>query len=146
MIANGVDEYLKARTGEGSKYWMDRVGCLIASHTDEETKASRCDDWMMDLSTLLWNKVKPLPCYDWSKQDENIVCASLMGLILTLWSTRVIRAKSFDLRRPAEVRKGMMKRLWEYRDLNHEAMWDSSKDKEFFPLQEWECPFTGEKV
>lgn len=141
-----VDEYLKVRTGEGAQFWMDWIGNTIPKYTNQETKVSRSGEWLASLSVTLWLRVKDLPCYDWSKQDENIICSSLMGLILILWSTRVIRAKSFDPRRPELVRREMVKRMWDYRDMVTEAMLDSTKDKQYFPLQEWKCPFTGEKV
>jgi hypothetical protein len=139
-----VDEYLKTKTGEDAKFWMDWIGKNIAEWTDEETKRTDCDCWMEDLASTVWAMIEPMPCYDWSVQDENIVTASIVGLILSMWSCRVINAKSHDPRRPVETRKEMLQKLSLYQTMLNQAMYNDSQDKVYFPLQEWESPYVDE--
>lgn len=140
-----VDEYLKVRTGEGAQFWMDRIGQLIHNNSDPGTRESDVKSWLGDLVSDLWAGMRHLPIYNWKTMDENIAISSVLGAILSLWSCRIIRAKSYDNRRPLEVRQNMMRRLLTFQRILFECTVDETHDHQYFPAQEWHSPFTEER-
>lgn len=134
-------------TGEGKKFWLNWIGEKIGKYAtgpkvkikgnvhDTMKKGWR---WLQDLSKEVWDRtVTRLP----DGMDENILCARITGLILTLWTCRIIRAKSYDPRRPAKVRRTMMDRFVDTGRFLIECVADESLDHAYFPSQEWDPPF-----
>lgn len=138
-----IDKLIEDGTGETCQFWMDFIGNMIQKHTKPSDNPlhgfTESDQWLIELSQELWKRVQPR--HDLTKMDENIICSSLMGLILVQWSCRVRRAKSYDPRRPVEIRKGMMKRFLDYQHALMDAMMNEENDHNFFPKQEWDPPF-----
>lgn len=97
---------------------------------------------MKDLIDAVWKSIEKMPCYDWNKMDGNIILSSLVGTILVLFACRITRAKSYDGRRPVEIRKKMMHSLCQ----THHALFDifvnESRDHIFCPSQGWDPPFS----
>lgn len=135
---NRVEELLLEGTGETADWWMNFIGERVVAHTDDK-RSTDSGAWLKDVADALWGRVKPR--YDLTVMDENIICSSLASLIYTLWSCRIRRAKSYDPRRPLEVRKGMMGRLLGYQHALLDYMTDESRDHVYFPAQEWGPPF-----
>ena len=140
-----LDAYLRERTGWTSKFWFDWIGERIYHHSWEvEDSVHREGDitaWMRDLIQFLHDTIQPLPIYDWTKMDGNIICASLAGLIFTLWSCRIIRCKSYDGRRRVEDRRRMMHSLNRLHHMLLECMVNESRDHVYAPAQGWDPPF-----
>lgn len=138
-----VEALLFDMTGDGCQYWMDLIGSLIVKHTKPSDNplhgSTESNLWLRDLSDELWSRIPSR--HDLTKLDENIICSSLLSLILTLWSCRIKRAKAYDPRRPVEIRKRMLKRANEFHAALLACMTDESHDHEYFPKQEWDPPF-----
>lgn len=72
--------------------------------------------------------------------DENIGIAMVVSYILATWAGRIARAKSFDPRRPVELRKGAYAAWLAWVRRMNETLVDESLDPSFFE-QPWESPF-----
>jgi hypothetical protein len=138
-----IDYALFSNTGKDSVWWLNFIGERIAACA-KLLRGSKgletCDPrvWLSDLVKELWKRShKQCP----KAADENIFCARWLGLILALWSCRIIRAKSYDPRRDPEDRRRMMVRFREYGELLLGCITDESVDHVYFHAQEWDCPF-----
>ena len=133
-----VDDFLKNRTGDGAQFWMDWIGNQIPKYTTEN-RLTQSDLWLRDLSEEIFKRVKQR--YDLTVIDENILCSSIMSIILTLWSCRIIKAKAYDQRRQLEARQKMMSNLNDYHHALLDCMVNETMDHLFFPKQQWHPPF-----
>lgn len=141
-----LDSYLVQRTGWSSDFWFKWIGERIAYHSKPVDGSVHSESdvlaWVKDLAQYIFTTIYPMKIYDWSKMDGNIIVSSLLGLILTSWSVRIVRAKSYDGRRPVDVRRMMMQSL----NFLHHAILDSivneSCDHIYFPSQGWDPPFS----
>lgn len=70
----------------------------------------------------------------------NMRAAVVLGHLLCLWAFRTARAKAYDPRRPADVRrKAMDTWVWNAMELTT-ALLDEREDADFFPGQDWDAP------
>lgn len=137
------EDLLIRSTGEGCQYWMDFIGAAIPKHTRPSDNplhgSTESNLWLRDLADEVFARMKPY--HDLAKMDENIIVSSLVSLILTLWSCRVRRAKSYDPRRPLDVRRAMTGRLYDYHHALLDCIVNEASDHHYFPAQEWDPPF-----
>lgn len=147
--ATYIDSYLSQGTGWSSSFWFNWIGERISYHSKPvfQDGVRRVHDttntpaWLKDLVQFVHDTILPKEIYDWSKMDENIIVASIVGVILSHWSCRIIRAKSYDGRRPIEVRQNMMLALNQLHHTLFECMVNEAKDHIFCPSQGWDPPF-----
>lgn len=138
-----LNKLFKQYTERGVKYWMNRIGELIAKGGKKikgykTLKTESPERWMCELT----NEIVPLIYKNApSGSDENLAATRILSLLYTLWFYRLCRAKAYDCRRPVEVRKQIMERLEEYSAVLFGCLIDESFDSKFFPSQEWESPF-----
>lgn len=137
-----ADDYLRKYTGKPAEFWLYVIGQEVHNHTNPTTRASDVNAWLRGIHLMLWHTIKDMPCYNWAVQDENIVIASLLGLILSLWACRITRAKAHDPRRPLDARHRMMEKLLELQHVLFDAVVNENFDHHYFPAQEWTSPFT----
>ncbi len=140
-----IDKFFEKYTGGlDSVYWMNNIGEAIgrsAKPIKGHPGLSTCDpgDWLDEIIKELSKRVTDL--LDESR-DENIAVAWVLGTLLMLWSVRIIRAKSYDLRRPVKQRREMMGRFKQTAELLAEILADESMDAKYFPGQTWDPPFS----
>ncbi len=139
-----VDQLLISGTGFNCGWWMNFIGQRIVVHSGPSDKGDyQTTDsslWLCDVINELWKEVPKR--YDLTKVDENIVCAKLLSIILTLWTSRIVRAKAHDPRRKGDDRRAMLLRQKDYVSAIAQCLTDQSHDHLFFPDQEWEDPFS----
>lgn len=118
---------------------MDRIQTLIKKHSrktrDPKHDSTDPQKWMAELTKDIMKSGLM------GQYDENMRTASIMAVVLTLWYTRVHRAKIYDPRRPVEVRKRAYFVRQSFRENMFRMMTDESKDPTLFPGQQWETPF-----
>ena len=73
--------------------------------------------------------------------DGNMRMASILSYVLALWVLRLIRAKSYDPRRPVRLRQAAYFHRLGYANALFLAITDESLDPKMFPGQRWETPF-----
>ena len=140
-----LDDALVKQTGDGVVFWMNWIGHAIARHCVESERFPGRHEmtgpgWLEELVKEVWDRsVKIL---DDPRYDENIVCSRLLSLILTMWSCRIIHAKSWDPRRPVEDRKRMAMTLLANQRALMDCLFDYTEDYVLFPDQPWENPFS----
>lgn len=144
MAKNNIDKWLLKTTGKDSEYWLDFIGHAIVkrSHPIRGAKGlqnTKSDLWMGDLATALFKAARPKML---QLADENISLSRIMGLVLSLWSCRVIRAKAYDPRRNPKHRRMALERLVQYGRLLTDCLTDESLDAVYFPSQEWDSPYS----
>lgn len=144
-----VEQTIKKWTGKSSRYWLDFIG-NTAKKTAKKIKRGpwkgglTCEPqlWMPALVKSVWNTMKKkVP----PAMDGNISCSRVVSLILTLWTSRIIRAKAYDCRRELKARKRMMRVLVDYHGNLMDCVSDESRDGSYFPSQEWESPYHAKK-
>ena len=135
--------WLEERTGKSFFYWSNRIGILISKHAykgkDPIHSEVDIEDWMGDLSKELEKRMGPSGRY-----DGNMRYASALGMILTGWFVRLIRAKCYDPRRPVKIRRQMMNRRTAYLQELMKLIVDESQDPKMFPKQKWDVPHSKE--
>ena len=147
-----MSDWLKEKTGKSSTYWMRRIGFLIGKHACK-IKCSVHDgverkDWMDDL----FREVKKLAVdQGWIRRlefpeqcdgDSNMVFASVMSFVLMQWYVRLMRAKGYDPRRPANRRRnGMASRRTRFCSEVMRFMVDERHDHQIYHKQKLDPPF-----
>ena len=139
-----LDDALRKLTSHDSVYWVACVQSLITKHSKptKDPNHSETDSGAMlrELSDYVWSAI--LATVDLKTTDENMSSAQAMSLVLTLWTCRIRRAKAYDPRRPVELRKKAMERLSLYHHSLLECMMNEANDANYFPGQEWDCPYS----
>lgn len=74
--------------------------------------------------------------------DGNMRMACVLSYVLALWVLRLIRAKSYDPRRPVRLRQAAHWSRLGYAQALFVAITDESLDVALFPGQNWETPFS----
>ena len=141
---SNINKILKSATGKNAVWWMNFIGTEIskcAKPIEGTDGLQTCNPivWVSVVVKELWKELLPrIP----GPADENIAHARVLSLILTLWTCRIIRAKSYDPRRDPKDRKRIMKRGELYHHALLECIADESNDSKYFPAQEWDYPFS----
>lgn len=137
------NELLVDLTGEDGPFWVEFIQKGIVRHmkqTDDPNHPSvESNLWVRELADAVWDRVKIFN--DLTKVDENIVMAKTMSLIMALWTARLCRTKSYDPRRPVELRKMAIGRSIRFGLAMTSCLLDESQDHRMFPLPEWDPPF-----
>ena len=128
--------WLQTQTGKTDRWWLKRVGDLIAANSNHVTRVSDVAAWSKLLVEEVVERTEVPP-----GSDGNMLHASVLGYLLTKWFVRLVRAKSYDPRRPVKVRRLMMRRLAGYCQEVTGFMVDESEDCVHFPKQKWDPPF-----
>jgi hypothetical protein len=134
--------WIESKTGRTDRYWLKRIGVLIGKHAywgeDKVHQEVEILDWFVPLSGEV---VKSMEGRINKRADGNIYFSAIMGYILVLWYVRIVRAKCYDPRRPAKLRKRGMLAMANYCGMLAMALMDESKDSQHFPGQKWDPPF-----
>lgn len=142
-----VEDYLVQETGYGIAFWMEFIQKIITKSCkpnpdDPKHPLANPGQWMKALSGEVWKRFyKQYKKKGWGCGDGNIACSMLLSILYTLWSSRITRAKSYDPRRPVELRKDCLNGLVFYQKMVFQCMIDESRDPELFVGQEWDPPF-----
>ena len=141
-----VNRYLLKQTGEGVLWWMSFIVRSIARNSRDVRgsgglETTDCHLWLKALGNQVWQRVMP-GMKRW--EDENLVCAETVSLILSLWFCRTARAKAYDPRRRPADRRKVLRRLQHYYWLLIACATDESMDDDLFPEQDWDNPFSGQ--
>jgi hypothetical protein len=140
---NTIDKLLIERTGEPSLYWLNRIGTLIGKHSKairgtKGLESTEVHKWVAELGREVSRRVRLRSA---PTQDENLGVSLVLGLILSLFGIRIVRAKCYDPRRPVRVRRQVLnKSLLRYQTALLEVLVDESQDAKYFPKQEWDSP------
>lgn len=131
--------WIHSCTGKTDRWWLKRIGDLISENSNHETRVTDVRAWS---GHLLYEVVGAIESVKIPKgRDENMIHASVLSCILMKWFVRLVRAKSYDGRRPLKHRKAMMKRLNAFCREVVGFMTDESEDHLHFPAQKWDPPF-----
>lgn len=136
-----VNKILLRLTGKRLQHWYSRIGVLIGDASkpigSSGLESTDTEKWIGKLAVEIGRAVDvTLPV----THDENIAAARCMTLILGLWSTRIIRAKAYDPRRPLKARRAMMLSFAQQQRALLECVADESEDPRLFPAQSWDNP------
>ena len=138
--SKAAPDWLQALTGKAGPWWIDRVQTLIGKHSrrTKDPKHDRTDPrkWLGDLTQEVVRRAPKRGRY-----DENMRTACILAMVLSLWYTRVHRAKIYDPRRPVELRKQAYFTRQVFTEAMFHIMTDESQDPTYFPGQQWETPF-----
>lgn len=141
----GVDGFLVHVTGHPRTFWVakvqEEIGRASYKVQDQVHDETWTANWLTCISTQVASCVDRHPDVTNAKTDGNILAARVMTVILGTWAARVIRAKTYDPRRPIDKRQQALARLVQFQTMMLEAMVDESHDHEHFPGQEWDDPW-----
>ena len=127
--------------------WLERIESLISKHstparTRGKYKGHASTDsvaWVQELTVEVQKDIRL--CNKGIGYDENMALASRMGQILAVWYCTVHRAKSFDARRPLNLRRDANFKVVRYRGLMVQMMSDDWLMFRAFPNQPYNYPW-----
>ena len=142
-----LERLLKSWTGRGRRQWMWWIEDRIAFHSgtdkyDGKIMMKENTNWLRDLTEEVYH---PSIVGPHRTGDGNMLAAQLISLILTLWFSRILRAKIYSENYPIKPRKGKHNVKMIYHAAMMEAMTDESLDHKYFPTKEFVSPFTSKK-
>jgi hypothetical protein len=147
-MALDADTLLIERTGHGRAYWFARVQSLILEHSTEvpakELRKMGLSPGHFQTDTSAWISALSQEVIDSAPSephDGNMYAASMLGLILALWFTRLQRAKCCDPVRPLGIRRKAYSLFLDYTHALFGVCVDEREDAIYLPSQQWQSPF-----
>jgi hypothetical protein len=136
------DRLLKRYTGEDSAFWVARVQEEVWKSVTKKTRKDvhpECDaaQWTRAITKDISDRVEALEDYG---GDGNILVAYLCAIVFATWGYRISHAKMYDPNRPLSIRRKGLKRHINLCLALVEAIFDESRDAEYFP-QDFNPPY-----
>ena len=129
------------------EYWVTRVQYLIGEYSTRPAESgplkghSRTNAlaWVIALASELEQDARKRS--EGEPYDGNMALAADLGMVLATWYACVHRAKSYDMRRPLEVRRDANTRVVQYRGQLEILMSSDVLMGLLFYDQPWNFPF-----